>query len=553
MERRSRIARAQAGSAERTHARRPAAIADHRPDATLQRELQDRLWSSDRMAAQRQVLDRILPAGARQAPAQLFTNLQLATLSKELGEKARFKLIDDEYPGQAAEILANLERVRELYVGGKVLDREDYKKLARGLSEEELAEATDVRRKTVGYKPATEDVEEGERGWASGAMNTALNELRARSPQFTTGHHKVSKSKLALAAARMTPKQHADAKTVLDLAPDSGVSAFKSLGSDVSSGPNSGRRLDERGRRPDVNRDPSGATTPRSTIYGEIDLLLDKILRTEGTPGSGIAPEDYEALVGMLVQAEKLHYAKTGGEAFDADVSMWQEVPTERDKPSFWVRKSVPFAAPLPDVSDRTVRDLKKPELRARTERVDTLSPTPEALSGGTWPMRGGFKYRPQSVSFGGAPSPEGVGAWAQSGYKLIDRGREGFTYERVDPGGILLEFRRRAARLTGDRPEAPFTHFQLAMGLILLLRDGDLRELTGVNMHEFDKIRGSVAADLEIARRELERLAGAPRENGEVAKSLLDLVDLVSWFVEGGEGLQTHASAIARILSGIP
>lgn len=477
-------------------------------------------------------------------------------------ETARLTVIAKENPGADAEaIRARAMELRAIYVmgseaalkqGHRPFSKDDYADMVRGLSEEELAAAAERRKEVEGHRPKLEDVAEGDRSWANSAMNEGLNALRSKMPQFTTGHHKVSKSKLGLVAARMNRDQQARARELLDFALDAGVTAFKSLGANVSSGPSSGRRLDEHGRRLDTNREASGALTPRSSILAEVDVLLDRILATEGKPGEGLSDRDYDELMQHLSQAEKLHLLKTRGEAFDADVSMWQEVPTSPGEPSYWVKRSVaPYGLDPRQADGKSVRDLKnRVAYRGRRQGDRGVSPVPALFAGELHSLGNVTETRFKSVSFGkdrfGPPEnvAENRRAWAKSGYLREDT-QEGHSYRRIDPPQLIAAFGKAVTLASPDHAAGLISAFTKIVRFVERQGNNELRE-QGVSLFQFDKIQDRMLADCgTLAERILDLPDGlsAARDAKHQARQVLDIV---AWFLEGKESVGEHAQEIA-------
>jgi hypothetical protein len=481
----------------------------------------------------------------RALTVQLFSEAQVQAMAKSGGgsvvsedtlHAARLKIIAEAHPQADPWMILELSRkIRADYVNGEVIERDMYKEMVKGLSEEQLAEAAELRKLKTGYDPATEDVEEGEREWASSDMNQALNELRKAMPQFTTGHHKVSKSKLAAVVKLMTPEQETAARKTLDLPHGLGVGAFKSLGSNVSTGPNSGLRLDEGGRRLDANRSKPGAITPRSTVLGEVDLLLDQILAK-----GQLTEQEYEKLIELLSVAEKLHYEQTKGEVLDSDVSMWLEIPTEPKKLSYWVRKSVE-EKPVPDwekIQQSTVRDLKNPKYRVKEKKE--ASPIPRLFAGEKYYRGDVVEHRFKFSNLYDEPSPEGRAAWAKSGHSLTG-GMGQRHYTRVDPPEICAAFEGYIGRM-GNRidPSVVETFKKIVQDV----------EKFG-NSVEFDTIRNSIVQRCRQLQSEISAAPDAILEQDPKAMALR-LARTITWFAEGGESLDDNNAEIQTALNAI-
>lgn len=532
----------------------PRALAQRTAVQKVQAGGQDRAHRRQHRDAAARAADSVGPSGHSPSPAQLFSKVQVARRAGELFSQgnldheknwwdAKRSLIKEEYPDvEADDVMSEAWTLRERYMKGETLSRDQYKTMARGLTEEELAEAAESR-KQIKYEPTLAPVEQGDRSWASSAMNEALNSLRKRLPQFTTGHHKVSKSKLALVVERMSADQRRNARRVLDLASeDAGTKAFKSLGSDVTSGPNSGLRLDERGRRPDINRYSSGQATPRSEIYSEIDLLLDTILSRPVDP-AGVAASDYERLVEMLERAEKIHYLKTDGDVFDDEVSMWLEVPTEVGEASYWVRKSMPDVPPLnlDALKGKSVRDLKKSKYRAKINDRPKGSPIPKLFAGDTIERHDGFEYRAKYDSTLLDPSEERRLSAAKSGYRTRDVDGK-LTRQRVDPKELRGEF---AARLE-TAPSIDSSAVRSALDEVLAQIEAERHRMN------FDEIRGGLVEKCAAIKVALKELDNGSEVVTDALANAARIVDLVMWFIEGDDSVETHEAEIATIMNGI-
>ena len=173
---------------------------------------------------------------------------------------------------------------------------------------------------------------------------------------YDTGHHKLPKSDVGKLYGWMTADQAARAKSQLDVAQTGEASSFKSLGSNLAVGPNSGVRDKDPGNKAvDSNKDKSGKSTPRSEIY---ETLFDFVRsRTTDAP---LSESDFIMVLDLLVTAEKIHYAKTGGEMVDTDVSMWAWDESKKKYDRNAVEGYVPNVK-----KEVSVRDLKKEPFKA--------------------------------------------------------------------------------------------------------------------------------------------------------------------------------------------
>ncbi|GAA3400994.1 hypothetical protein ACFFNY_15125 [Paenibacillus hodogayensis] len=209
----------------------------------------------------------------------------------------------------------------------------------------------------------------GSRSWATGKLNEALTQFAKNNPGMNTGHHKVPKSMMEDFYRALTPNQLATAKQQLDLTSNAGANSFKSLGSDITAGPNSGNRVEDPNRGFDGNRLESGQMTPRSELYEHMFELMTEFKQSEAKQMDDIL---FEKLLGLMVEAEKIHYQKTNGELLDPDLSMW--TPATEDETEEKKRKLVD--------KGKMEEDAQLPPQFKKAEQTEAYKPDLEALKG---------------------------------------------------------------------------------------------------------------------------------------------------------------------------
>lgn len=201
------------------------------------------------------------------------------------------------------------------------------------------------------------------REWATGKVDKEIDDVAKKTgnSDVDTGHHKASKSAvMERIFGAMTTGQWEKMIAVLDLEPGSGVNALKSLGSNLTLGPNSGKREDEGGRNFDPNKTGSGALTPRS---GQYEDLID-FMNARESPGEKFSRSEFEEVLRIIEFAEKIHYQKTRGEIIDGDLSMWEQGNFSDGKT--WRKKGADgYTVDTDSLADRSVRDLKGARHRA--------------------------------------------------------------------------------------------------------------------------------------------------------------------------------------------